>query len=179
MPGPADGSAFFIAFVGLAVVFRLVTLAISIRNEAAMKAVGAVEHGAANSRAIALAHIGFYLAGLAEYLVRPAPFDWVSVTGLAIYAFGAVMLVVVIALLGRFWTVKLIIARDHDLVTHPLFRAVRHPNYYLNILPELVGYAVTLQAWVTLVVGLAIYMVPLTVRIRQEERVMRGTFARY
>ena len=116
---------------------------------------------------------------IAEYLVRPAPFDWVSVTGLAIYAFGAVMLVVVIALLGRFWTVKLIIARDHDLVTHPLFRAVRHPNYYLNILPELVGYAVTLHAWLTLVVGLAIYMVPLTVRIRQEERVMRETLARY
>ncbi len=179
MPDPAGGSQILIAFIGAAVAFRLVTLAVSLRTEKALKAAGAVEHGAANSKTLALAHIAFYLAGLAEFLLRPVAFDWISALGLAIYAFGAVMLVVVIALLGRLWTVKIIIARDHDLVVHPLFRVVRHPNYYLNILPELIGYAVTLHAWVTLVVGLALYLVPLTICIRQEERIMKGTFASY
>lgn len=83
------------------------------------------------------------------------------------------MLLVVSHLLGRLWTVKLMIARDHVLVTHPLFRWVRHPNYFLNILPELVGFALALHAWFTLVIGLAIYAVPLGIRIRQEERAMR------
>ena len=41
------------------------------------------------------------------------------------------MLVVVIRSLGRFWTVKLLLASDHVLVTNPLFRWVRHPNYFL------------------------------------------------
>ncbi|RAH96328.1 hypothetical protein DLJ53_32240 [Acuticoccus sediminis] len=179
MPEQSSGSAILYGFVAVAILFRLVSLAVSIRNEKALKAAGAVEYGAGNSKAIAIAHVGFYLAGLAEYLLRPVPFDVISGLGIILYAFGAAMLVVVMVLLGRFWTVKLIIAKDHDLVTHPLFQAVRHPNYYLNILPELIGYAVALHAWATLVVGLSIYAIPLITRIRQEERIMHDTFAQY
>nr|WP_281384678.1 isoprenylcysteine carboxylmethyltransferase family protein [Nitrospirillum iridis] len=112
-------------------------------------------------------------------MARGAPIDAVSGFGFAIYLFGAVMLLVVVRLLGRLWTVKLLIARDHQLVAHPLFRLVRHPNYFLNILPELVGFALTLHAYYTLAIGLAVYLVPLTIRIRQEERAMRETFAAY
>jgi isoprenylcysteine carboxyl methyltransferase (ICMT) family protein YpbQ len=36
-----------------------------------------------------------------------------------------------------------------------------------------------LHAFVTLVIGLAIYAVPLAMRIRQEEAIMRQTFAAY
>lgn len=179
MPEPLGLSTILIGFVGVAAAIRLASLAISIRNARALMAGGAVEHGALNSKAIALAHIAFYVAAFAEYLAHPVPFDWISGLGIGLYVFGMAMLAVVIALLGRFWTVKLIIAKDHRLVTHPLFRLVRHPNYYLNILPELIGFAVALHAWVTLAVGLALYAVPLAVRIGQEERAMRETFAQY
>lgn len=166
-------------FIAAAFVYRFAMLGVSIRNEKALRRDGAVEHGAANSKALAAAHIAFYVAASIEGVLRAAPFDVVSGFGLAIYLFGAVMLFVVSRLLGRLWTVKLLIARDHRLVTHPLFRLVRHPNYYLNILPELVGYALTLHAFVTLVVGLAVYLIPLTTRIRLEERVMRQAFTDY
>ncbi len=69
-------------------------------------------------------------------------------------------LVFVIHLLGRLWTVKLLIVRDHVLVTHQLFRWFRHPNYFLNILPELAGIALILNAHTTLVAGLALYAYP-------------------
>jgi isoprenylcysteine carboxyl methyltransferase (ICMT) family protein YpbQ len=168
-----------IGFIVAAFVFRFAMLAVSIRNEKALRRNGAVEHGASNSKALAAAHVAFYLAASAEGIWRAAPFDAISVSGLAVYLFGAVMLVIVSCMLGRLWTVKLLIAQDHDLVTTPLFSAVRHPNYYLNILPELIGFAVTLHAYTTLVVGLAVYLVPLVIRIRLEERVMRRRFANY
>ncbi|WP_413777297.1 hypothetical protein [Sphingomonas sp. S2-65] len=41
------------------------------------------------------------------------------------------------------------------------------------------GFATTLHAFVTLIVGMAIYLVPLLARIRLEERVMRERFTRY
>jgi isoprenylcysteine carboxyl methyltransferase (ICMT) family protein YpbQ len=166
-------------FIVLAFVYRFAMLAVSIRNEKALRQSGAIEHGAGNSKALAIAHIGFYVAASIEGIERSAPFDAVSAIGLAIYLFGAIMLFVVSRLLGRLWTVKLIIARDHELVTHPLFRTVRHPNYFLNILPELIGYALSLHAYATLLIGIPIYLVPLTIRIRQEERVMREVFAAY
>ncbi|WP_245268443.1 isoprenylcysteine carboxylmethyltransferase family protein [Mesorhizobium sp. WSM2561] len=129
-----------ILFIIAAIVFRIVMLAISMRNEKALRENRAIEYGSRNSRWLALAHITFYIAASIEGLARPTSFDLVTIIGLALYGFGAVMLLVVAFLLGRFWTVKLMIARDHVLITHPLFRWVRHPNYYLNILPELLGF---------------------------------------
>jgi isoprenylcysteine carboxyl methyltransferase (ICMT) family protein YpbQ len=166
-------------FITAAVAFRIVMLLVSMRNEQALRKDGAIEYGAQNSRWLALAHIGFYIAASIEALVRPPSFDLVTIIGLFLYGFATVMLLVVAQLLGRLWTVKLMIARDHALVTHPLFQWVRHPNYYLNILPELVGFALTLHAYFTLVIGLAVYAIPLGLRIVQEERTMREHFPGY
>ncbi len=168
-----------ILFIVAAFAYRFAMLGVSIKNEKRLRANGALEYGAATSRWLAVAHVAFYLAATAEGLIRDTPLDWISAIGFLVYLFGAVMLFVVSRLLGQLWTVKLLIARDHELVSHPLFRAVRHPNYFLNILPELIGYAVTLHAFITLVIGLIVYAVPLVLRIRQEEAVMRQTFAAY
>jgi isoprenylcysteine carboxyl methyltransferase (ICMT) family protein YpbQ len=166
-------------FITVAVLFRVIMLAVSMRNERALRQNGAVEYGARNSLWLALAHVAFYISASIEGVVRQPAFDLVTISGLLVYSFGAVMLLIVSHLLGRLWTVKLMIAQDHELVTHPLFRRVRHPNYYLNIVPELVGFALTLHAYFTLVIGLAIYAVPLGIRIRQEEGVMRKHFPGY
>jgi isoprenylcysteine carboxyl methyltransferase (ICMT) family protein YpbQ len=169
-----------IAFVCFAVLLRLASLAVSIRNERRLKAQGAVEIGAANSMAIAVMHTACYLAAIAEgFLWGRQAFDATALAGLAIYAFAMVMLIVVIRTLGRFWTVKLLIAPDQVLVTNALFRKVRHPNYFLNILPELVGFALVLHAYYTLIIGLPLYLIPLIIRIRQEESAMRAKFAAY
>lgn len=166
-------------FVAFAIIVRLASVVVSKRHEAALRAEGAREIGAGVSRLMAGAHGAFMLAGALEaYLVRPEP-DAVSVAGLVLYLFGIAMLVVVMRLLGRFWTVKVMIAREHVLVTHPLFRTIRHPNYFLNILPELVGYALVLHAWWTLLVGLPLYLVVMVLRIRQEEAAMAERFAGY
>lgn len=168
-----------IPFIVAAFVFRFAMLAVSIRNEKALRRDGAVEYGAGNSSLLAAAHVAFYVFATVEGIWRSPPFDGVTVVGLVLYLFGAAMLLVVAQRLGRFWTVKLLIARDHALVTSPLFRFVRHPNYYLNIIPELIGFALTLHAYDTLAIGLPIYLVPLVIRIRLEEKTMRDRFSGY
>ena len=107
------------------------------------------------------------------------PFDGLACAGIALYAAGAATMVCAMRLLGRFWTVKLVLAPDHRLQMHPLFRLVRHPNYYLGILPELADLALAFQAWVILRLVLILYAVPLTLRIQQEEQVMRERFRFY
>lgn len=167
-------------FIVAAILFRLATLAISVPNERRLKAEGATEFGQANSLALALAHTIFYLAAAAETAYRGLPpFDAITWIGLVLYLFGASMLIAVIRILGRLWTVKLLIASNHVLVDHPLFRRFRHPNYYLNILPELMGFGLALHSWYTLTIGLPLYLIPLVIRIRQEEKVMRSRFQGY
>lgn len=170
---------FMIAFIALAAVLRFAALAVSIRNEKRMKAAGAREYCAGTSTLLALVHIAYYLAAIAEGIWRDAPVSVITWTGVAIYGLAMIALVWVMAVLGRFWTVKVIVASDHHLVTNRFFQLIKHPNYFLNIIPELIGFALALQAFGTLIVGLPVYLVVLTLRIRQEERVMRDRFPHY
>ena len=167
------------AFVVLAGVLRVAALLVSIRNEKRMKAAGAAEYGSGTSTLLALAHIAFYLAAIAEGFWRALPVSIVTFAGLILYGLAMCALIWVMVTLGRFWTVKIIIAKDHDLVTNRLFRLIRHPNYYLNMVPELIGFALVLQSYATLFLGLPVYLTILLRRIRQEEKVMREAFQAY
>nr|WP_184223846.1 isoprenylcysteine carboxylmethyltransferase family protein [Granulicella aggregans] len=166
-------------FFAAAILFRVATLAISKSHEKALKKDGAVEYGANNSHWLTLAHLSFYLSVITEGYLRKAAVDGISALGFALYAMGVIMLLTVMHLLGRLWTVKLLIARDHALVQHPLFRLVRHPNYFLSIVPELTGLALVFHASATLIAGSVLYSLPLALRIREEERVMKAKFSAY
>ncbi|WP_298976138.1 isoprenylcysteine carboxylmethyltransferase family protein [uncultured Roseobacter sp.] len=166
-------------FIAIAVAFRLAALAISIRNEKRMLQSDAIEHHAATSLILTIAHIGFYVAAIAEGLWRDSPISAISVVGLILYGLAMCALVWVICTLGRFWTIKVIIAKDHQLISNRIFDRIRHPNYYLNIIPELIGFTLALQAFGVLLFGLPLYVAVLSLRIRQEEKVMRSHFHKY
>ena len=61
---------------------RLLTLAISIKNEKRLKEAGAREYGRLNSRILAVLHVLFYLGALAEGYVRGVRPDLITGLGL-------------------------------------------------------------------------------------------------
>ena len=166
-------------FFTSALLFRLGTLAISLVHERRLKKEGAIEYGKSNSFWLAIAHLLFYVSAITEWSIRKAPLDGISILGMALYVASAMVLVGVICILGRLWTVKLLIARDHVLVRRSLFAVIRHPNYFLNIVPELIGLSFALHAFLTLFVVGILYSIPLAIRIREEERVMKTAFNAY
>ncbi len=165
-------------FIG-ALALRVGSVAVSMRHEKALKAQGAKEYGRSTSHLLAAAHTLFYSGALVEGLWRRTqPTPW-TLVGLLLYGLAILALVLVWRELKGLWTVKLLIASDHHLNQSALFRWVRHPNYFLNILPELVGLALIMGAWLVLVVGLPLYLLVLRRRIVQEEQVMREHFPHY
>ncbi|PRH89543.1 hypothetical protein C5L14_02985 [Labrys okinawensis] len=167
-----------ILFVVAAFAWRLLTLAISTRHEKALKKHGATEYGAKNSILLAIFHVLYYICAVVEAAAGTRePNTLLSAGGIVIYIASALVLVSVIRSLGGLWTIKIIISPQHRRVQSGLFSLVRHPNYFLNILPELIGFALALNAYWTLVIGIPLYLVPLVTRIRQEEAAMRETFA--
>ena len=172
-------SGFLVAFFVVAVALRLCSLFISKRNEARLRAEDAQEFGAGNSRVIAALHVTFYAAALIEGLWRNGSVETITWLGVALYAFSMFILAYVIHELGNLWTVKLLLAPGHTLKQSWLFRTVRHPNYYLNIIPELLGVALVMKAWLVLVILFPSYLFVLFQRIKLEERVMRQRFPQY
>lgn len=108
---------------------------------------------------------------------RWAEFNTLSVWGVAILVFAYAMLFFVIYKLRDVWTLKLYIVPDHRIETSFLFKTVRHPNYFLNVIPELIGITLLCNAWITFCVGMPVYLAILFVRIRQEERAMKHLWA--
>jgi isoprenylcysteine carboxyl methyltransferase (ICMT) family protein YpbQ len=162
-------TSIFIVALGI----RLISLFISIANEKKLKASGAVEYGKINSLVLTLSHIAFYGFCLMEAIHKNRMIDSYTYAGVGLFVFSMFILFMVIKHLGHLWTVKLIIAPGHHVVRSFLFRTFRHPNYFLNVIPELVAIAMICQAWTVLTIGLPLYLIPLSIRIYQEEVIMR------
>ncbi|MGT2784066.1 isoprenylcysteine carboxyl methyltransferase family protein [Streptococcus merionis] len=162
-----------IAIVLLVFGLRLFFLKRSIRNEKRILQNGGREYGAQNTKYITILHILFYLGCFSEALVHQTSMDFLSMFGLALLVASMVALCTVIHLLGDIWTVKLMILKDHKFVDHWLFRTIKHPNYYLNVIPELLGLALLCHAKWTFLALCPFYLVVLYRRIKEEERLIR------
>lgn len=154
-------------------VFRLVFLKISIKNEKAILANGGQEFGVQNTKYITILHILFYLSCFVEATIRQVRFDTLSSVGLGLLVFSMFMLYVVTQLLGDIWTVKLMLVKNHKFVDHWLFRYVKHPNYFLNIIPELIGLALLCHALLSFCVLFPFYAFVLYNRIKEEEKLLQ------
>lgn len=112
----------------------------------------------------------FYLAAISECFWVGNPSSVVTVFGMAMYLPAICLSAWGIRKLGRYWTVKLLVAPGQRLVTYSLFKRQRVPYYYLSLIPELAGLSIALQAFGTLIVGLPLYLILVLARIRQEAR---------
>jgi isoprenylcysteine carboxyl methyltransferase (ICMT) family protein YpbQ len=166
-------------FITIAVTWRLLSLVISRRNERAIKATGSKEFGIKTSTYLIALHTIFYLLSFTEGLWRQVQPDRIFFLGITLYIFSMLMLALVMYKLRELWTVKLYIASNHTLNRSWIFRVVRHPNYYLSLIPELIGLALTMKSLITFLLIFPIYILVLRDRIKQEESMMKARFAEY
>ncbi|HEY1583011.1 MAG TPA: isoprenylcysteine carboxylmethyltransferase family protein [Chthoniobacterales bacterium] len=95
--------------------------------------------------------------------------------GLTLFAIGLIVRWAAIIHLGRFFTVNVAIAEDHQLVTTGPYRHVRHPSYTGTFLIFL-GYGLCMLN----IYSLAAVFLPVVIaflwRIHIEEEALRGAF---
>lgn len=163
----------------LAAIIRLISLIISAANEKKLKKRNATEYGKQNSRLLVLCHTLFYLCCLGEAILLRKNSNNISFIGLGLFIFSMIILCIVILNLKGIWTVKLMIVPGQKINRSFIFKYFKHPNYFLNIIPELVSTALICQAWYTLSIGLPLYLIPLAMRIVQEEKLMKKHFSNY
>jgi protein-S-isoprenylcysteine O-methyltransferase len=80
------------------------------------------------------------------------PHGWIFASaGVALFVAGLILRWWAIITLGRFFTVDVIIEKDHELVERGPFRVVRHPSY-AGVLLAFVGLALSLRNWAAMLV---------------------------
>ena len=130
--------------------------------------------------AFALPGLIVFSAGLtvsAWELVKQRSLDLLSVqaiVGIALVVAGLIIRVVAAVTLRRFYSSTLVIRSDHQLITHGIYRFVRHP-IYLGVLVSVIGMPVVASSLVGLLIMLILIPVILN-RIRLEERMLAAEF---
>src|SRR6476659_8083167 len=99
--------------------------------------------------------------------------DWIPIVAVALFALGLAIRWWAIVILGRFFTVDVVIEKDHELVERGPFRWVRHPSY-TGVLLAFLGWAMTLWNWVAMAVVLVPILVAFLRRMNVEEAASRG-----
>jgi protein-S-isoprenylcysteine O-methyltransferase Ste14 len=102
-----------------------------------------------------------------------------AVAGVVLFVAGLVLRWWAIITLGRFFTVDVVVEKDHEVVERGPFRLVRHPSY-AGVLLAFVGFALTLRNWLALFIILlpifAVFMHRMNV---EEEALSRELGSRY
>ena len=113
------------------------------------------------------------LFAFADYPLRPLPF----VAGVLTFATGLWIFYRSHADLGTNWSVTLELRERHRLVTHGIYRWVRHPMY-LALLLIATGQALALPNWLVGPSYLVAMLLLVALRLGPEERMMREQFGK-
>jgi protein-S-isoprenylcysteine O-methyltransferase Ste14 len=94
--------------------------------------------------------------------------DWIKPLAIGLFVLGLAVRWWAIVTLGRFFTVDVVIEKDHEVVQSGPFRWVRHPSY-TGVLIAFLGWAMTLENWLAMAVVLAPILVAFLRRMKVEE----------
>ena len=121
---------------------------------------------------IASVTAGVFVAG--NWRAGALPYGRVfEVAGVVLFALGLLLRWWAIVTLGRFFTVDVVIEKDHEVVERGPFRVVRHPSY-TGVLLAFVGFALTLRNWGAILVVLVPIFAAFVRRMQVEEEALRG-----
>jgi protein-S-isoprenylcysteine O-methyltransferase Ste14 len=102
-----------------------------------------------------------------------------ALAGVFLFVTGVALRWWAIITLGRFFTVDVVVEKDHEVVERGPFRLVRHPSY-AGVLLAFVGFALTLRNWLALfIILLPIFGVFLHRMKVEEQALSQALGARY
>ncbi|KQL53750.1 isoprenylcysteine carboxyl methyltransferase [Heyndrickxia shackletonii] len=162
---------FFVIFISVIIIQRIVELWIAKKNEIWIKKQGGVEAGKNHYKLMVLIHSCFILSLLAEVfgLKRSLIANWWIL--IALFILSQIGRVWVIISLGRFWNTKILVLPDAKIIKKGPYRWLKHPNYIIVTL-ELIIIPLLFQAYYTLIAFFIFNLLILSVRIPTEERML-------
>ncbi len=154
-----------------ALLLMLIELQLSLFNEKALRAKGAVEPPDDVIGWMRIAYPGaFVLMGIEAAAGGPLSRNWI-VGGLLLFGWAKALKFWAMAHLGPRWTFRVLVLPGAPLVGTGPYRFLRHPNY-VAVIGEIIAVAVALQAPVTGVIATLGFGWLIWRRIQVEERAL-------
>jgi len=98
-----------------------------------------------------------------------------STLAIAVAIFSVWLITNAVKTLGKEWSLTARLVEGHKLATTGPYAYVRHP-IYTGMLGMLVATGLAVSHWMSLLVALLIYFIGTIIRVRSEEKLLRGAF---
>ena len=157
-----------VAILGSVTLQRLTELPVARANTRRLLAHGGHEVAPGHYPAIVALHATWLAA-----LWVQAPGKAVHLLFLALFILLQAFRVWTLRTLGPRWTTRIIVVPGESLVARGPYRFVRHPNYLL-VIGEIAVLPLVFGLWRTALIFLLLNAAILTIRIRAENRALRG-----
>ena len=95
--------------------------------------------------------------------------------GIAIILAGIILRFIAVVSLGKLFTVDVTIRQNHQLKKNGLYKYLRHPSYFASFL-SFVGFGISSNNWISLLLVVFAILVVFIIRIRIEEKVLISHF---
>lgn len=99
----------------------------------------------------------------------------IEYTGIAIIIAGMILRFSAVRSLGKFFTVDVTIRKDHQLKKDGLYKYLRHPSYFASLI-SFIGFGISLNNWVSLLIVTVSVITVFIVRINVEEKALMDRF---
>jgi len=163
---------YLLSVLGLIYLFSELVLLFARRSSAAMTSKDANSLRVLWVAIIICLFLSFQASRLWPTALLPA---WSVPVGVAIFIGGSILRWYSIIHLGRFFTVNVSIAADHQLVETGPYRLVRHPSY-TGVLLAFLGFGMVRRNWLTVMLLILGIGLAFLYRIHVEERVLLEAF---
>jgi methyltransferase len=165
-------TAAFISLLVLVGIERLVELRISRRNQRRMAEQGVRKIVEPHFPWLVAFHtVVLVFAGLEVLLLHRPLIPALAITMTALFILSNLLRWWVIRLLADLWNVQIMESSRIRIVTSGPYRWIRHPNY-VGVVMEVFSLPMIHTAWITSLVGTALYMEVLRRRVLMEDSVL-------
>jgi methyltransferase len=168
MPDLGSVNVTAIALLAFVTAQRLAELVYARRNEARLRARGAVEYAAEHYWLIVALHAAWVVGLWLMATDRPADPIW-----LLLFVVLQVLRLWVLATLKDRWTTRIIVLPEAPLVSSGPYRFIRHPNYAI-VAAEIFVLPIVFGLYAYAVAFSLLNAVVLCIRIRAEERAVQA-----
>jgi len=165
-------TAAYISLLVLVGIERLIELRVSRRNQRRMAEQGVRKIVEPHFPWLVAFHTVVLVSAGLEVLLLHRPFiPALAILMTAVFVLSNLLRWWVIRLLADLWNVQIMDSSRIRIVTSGPYRWIRHPNY-VGVVMEVFSLPLIHTAWVTALVGTALYMEVLRRRVRMEDSVL-------
>jgi methyltransferase len=165
-------TAAYISLLVLVGIERLIELRVSRRNQRRMAEQGVRKIVEPHFPWLVAFHTVVLVSAGLEVLLLHRPFiPALAIPMTAVFVLSNLLRWWVIRLLAELWNVQIMESSRIRIVTSGPYRWIRHPNY-VGVVMEVFSLPLIHTAWVTALVGTALYMEVLRRRVRMEDSVL-------